>query len=118
LDTHAAVRQLEQAGASTALAEAMTQIIQDAVSGTPTVLELRQLVIEQDLKLERLRGEMQAFRTEMREEFGRMHTTLAQMHGTLNLHNVRISTMNRLAWAMVGLAAIMVCLTIAVAVWR
>ena len=70
MDTHAAVRRLQAHGLTLEQAEDITEVIQEATAPVPTHADLRTFVLEQDLKLERLR-------TEIHQEFGRVHAALA-----------------------------------------
>jgi hypothetical protein len=96
LDTHAAVRALQAHGFSLEQAEGITEVVLDATAGIPTPTDLRTFVLEQDVKLERLR-------TEMHQEFGRVHSALTALHG----HVTRLDTqLNRLAWLPWGVVAL------------
>lgn len=76
MDTNAAVRRLEASGLTREQAEAVTAVMQEAVAPVPTTLELRNFVLEHDVKLERFRGEVL-------QEFGRVNTTLARIEAQL-----------------------------------
>jgi hypothetical protein len=107
VDTYAAVRALQAHGFSLEQAESLTAVIQEATSGTPTVPELRTFVLEQDVKLERLR-------TEMHQEFGTVRSDLAalreEMRGGFALSAQRLETLERgvrrLAWLPWGILAL------------
>ena len=70
MDTYAAMGRLQSHGLTQDQAADILAVIQEAVAPVPTSTELRNFVLEQDLKLERLR-------TEMHQEFGRVHAAIA-----------------------------------------
>lgn len=70
MDTYGAIRRLQTHGLTLEQAEDITAVIQEAIAPVPSQMELRTFVLEQDLKLERLR-------TEMHQEFGRIHAAIA-----------------------------------------
>lgn len=70
MDTYAAIRRLQSHGLTLEQAEDITAVIVEAVTPVPTRTDLRTFVLEQDLKLERLR-------TDMHQEFGRIHAAIA-----------------------------------------
>jgi hypothetical protein len=86
MDTYGAIRRLQTHGLTLEQAEDITAVIQEAIAPVPSQMELRTFVLEQDLKLERLR-------TEMHQEFGRMHAAIVglsqQLTGVAELVRTR-----------------------------